>query len=49
MELFYNDCSENNVWDPNNEGKSRKISDKGQVRGYVYKRPTSKNIIKRHA
>lgn len=33
----------------NNVGKSRKISDKGQVRGYVYKRPTSKNIIKRHA
>ena len=49
MELFFNDCSENNVWHPNNEGKSREISDKGQVRGCVYKRLISKNIIKTHA
>ena len=33
----------------NNEGKAGEISDKGQVRGCVYKITISKSVIKRHA
>ena len=39
MELFYNDCSENNVWHPNNEGKSRCCR-------FVYRMGASDNIYK---
>lgn len=36
---FYNDCSENNVWDPNNEGKSRYCH-------FVYRMGAADNIYK---